>query len=138
MGSGKRKVLCPAELTLQIIGGRWKGLILWHLLFSSRRFGELRKIVSEGTITQVSKISPKILSQQLKELENDGIIVRSDHSTKKKAHVEYAMSEKGRTLQPILESIYDWGMVERERLGIKKNTGIRYPYQEGNLEVTKM
>jgi DNA-binding HxlR family transcriptional regulator len=93
---------CPVELGLHLIAGKWKSLILWKLSRQPvMRFGELRR-----AIPQVSK---KMLTQQLRELERDGIISRHVMA-EMPPHVEYALTEFGQTLRPIMEAIGRWGI----------------------------
>jgi DNA-binding HxlR family transcriptional regulator len=96
-----KKFTWPAELTLTLIGGKWKGLILHHLLTGeSKRFGELKKL-SKG-------ISAKILAKHLKELEFDGLITRIVTGTDK-PRIVYAPTERSRSLAPVLDVIQQWG-----------------------------
>lgn len=96
-----KKFTWPAELTLTLIGGKWKGLILHHLLMGeSRRFGELKKL-SQG-------ISAKILAKHLKELEYDGLITRMVTGTDR-PRILYTPTERSRSLAPVLAAIQQWG-----------------------------
>jgi DNA-binding HxlR family transcriptional regulator len=100
MRPGKKDISCLAETTLKVISGRWKLLILHELYFRSNRFGELRRALAG--------ISEKILSQELRQLESDGIIVRTlleDRPIK----VEYAVTPLGEQLKPIISAMHDWG-----------------------------
>lgn len=92
---------CPIEYTLNLIGGKWKLLILYHLMNDKiKRYGELKR--------SVVGITHKMLAQQLKELEADGLVVRNEyHQIPPK--VEYSLSERGITLLPVLGSLYKWG-----------------------------
>jgi len=88
---------CPIRYALDIIGGRWNILILWNIIrFENIRYGELKKRIPE--------VSHKVLSQQLKELENNGIINRIEYS-QIPPKVEYSLTEKGKTLIPLVELI---------------------------------
>lgn len=99
----------PAELTLSLIGGKWKGLILHHLLTGeSKRFGELKKL-SRG-------ISAKILAKHLKELEFDGLITRMVTGTDK-PRIVYAPTERSRSLAPVLAAIRQWGQDHLDAYG---------------------
>lgn len=101
-----KKFTWPAELTLNLIGGKWKGLILHHLLTGeSKRFGELKRL-SPG-------ISAKILAKHLKELEFDGLITRMVVGVDK-PRIVYAPTSRSRSLTPILSAIREWG---QEHLG---------------------
>lgn len=102
-----KKFTWPAELTLTLIGGKWKGLILNHLLTGeSKRFGELKRL-SAG-------ISAKILAKHLKELEFDGLITRMVVGTDK-PRIVYAPTLRSRSLAPVLSAIQQWG---EEHLGV--------------------
>jgi DNA-binding HxlR family transcriptional regulator len=91
---------CSIALALSIIGGKWKPLILWHLKDNVLRFGELKRTLD--TVTQ------KVLTQQLRELEADGLICRNIY-TQIPPKVEYCLTDKGRSVLPILEMISKWG-----------------------------
>lgn len=90
---------CPITATIDIIGGKWKPIIIWLLIAGTKRFGELHK--------SIPGIALKVLSRQLKELEADGIIKRKAYG-EVPPRVEYALSKKGKTLQGIMESLADW------------------------------
>jgi DNA-binding HxlR family transcriptional regulator len=91
---------CPVEATLERIGGKWKGIALYHLLDGTKRYNELKRAV--GNVTQ------RMLTKQLRELESDGLILRKVYPVVP-PHVEYSLSEKGKTLKPILLALRDWG-----------------------------
>ena len=91
---------CPVEAALERIGGKWKGIALYHLLDGTKRYNELKRAV--GNVSQC------MLTKQLRELEEDGLIVRKIFPVVP-PHVEYSLSEKGRTLKPILLALRDWG-----------------------------
>jgi len=91
---------CPFTATWNVIGGKWKGLIWWRLERGLSRFGELQR-----SIPQVTK---KMLAQQLRELERDGIVHRNVFA-EVPARVEYSLTEHGRSLAPVIESICAWG-----------------------------
>jgi len=100
---------CPVELTVDVIGGRWRTVLLAHLKEGAHRYGELRRLTPG--------ISEKMLSQRLRELEADGLISRRDRGTVP-PHVEYELTDEGRTLAPVLQALYDWGVARAERSGI--------------------
>ena len=91
---------CPVEAALELIGGKWKGVALYHLLDGTKRFSELKRDV--GTVTQ------RMLTKQLRELEADGLIIRKVYPVVP-PRVEYSLSEKGVSLKPILLALRDWG-----------------------------
>ena len=91
---------CPVEATLELIGGKYKALILWHLSENKLRFSELRKVIHGAT--------PKMLTQQLRELEAQKLIHREVFPVVP-PRVEYSMTELGRSLMPILVAMRDWG-----------------------------
>ena len=92
---------CEKELTLSIIGGKWKMLIMWHLgKEGTKRFGELKSMIPE--------ITQRMLASQLRELEDDLIVHREVYPVVP-PKVEYSLTEHGETLIPILESMYEWG-----------------------------
>ncbi len=97
---------CPAEVTLQVVGGRWKVIILWFLLEETLRFSDLQRAVAG--------ITPKMLTQQLRELERDHIVQRTvyPHVPPK---VEYSLTPLGRSLKPIVEAMHHWGLERVER-----------------------
>ena len=96
------KFKCHAniQITLNVIGGKWKPIILWHLLENKKRFSELQR--------SITGVSQKILTSQLRELESDLIIHREVYK-QIPPKVEYSITDYGKTLQPILESIGNWG-----------------------------
>ena len=91
---------CPVAATLDLIGGKYKALILWHLSEGKLRFSELRKVVKTAT--------PKMLTQQLRELETQQLIHREVFPVIP-PKVEYSLTETGRSLMPILVAMRDWG-----------------------------
>jgi DNA-binding HxlR family transcriptional regulator len=91
---------CPVEATLELIGGKYKALILWHLAEGKLRFSELKKAVSGATA--------KMLTQQLRELEAQMLIHREVFPVIP-PKVEYSLTELGKTLLPVLVSMRDWG-----------------------------
>ncbi len=91
---------CPVAATLDLIGGKYKALILWHLAEKKLRFSELRKALANAT--------PKMLTQQLRELESCKLIHREVYPVVP-PKVEYSLTETGRSLLPILVAMRDWG-----------------------------
>lgn len=91
---------CPVEATLELIGGKWKGVILYHLLERTYRFGELKKTMPG--------ITQRMLTKQLRELESDGIIHRKVYA-EVPPRVEYSLTEVGESLRDIVMLMRDWG-----------------------------
>lgn len=100
---------CPAEATLLVIGGSWKVPIVWHLAKGTLRFSALRRDV--GSVTQ------KVLTQQLRELERDGIVHRKVYAQVPPC-VEYSLTPAGKSLMPVVEAMCRWGK-SRGRCGIR-------------------
>ncbi len=92
---------CTTSLTMKYIGGKWKTVILIHLI-NKKRYSELRKMLP--------MVTERTLSLQLKELESDKLISRTVYSTKPPLKVEYELTEFGRTLIPLLKEIANWGL----------------------------
>jgi DNA-binding HxlR family transcriptional regulator len=92
---------CAVVRTVQYIGGKWKPIILIRLIDGPVRFGKLA--------VQVADVSRKILTQQLRELEHDRLIIRKEYQ-EKPPRVEYELSERGKTLIPVLKAMFDWGV----------------------------
>jgi DNA-binding HxlR family transcriptional regulator len=91
---------CAMDVTMHYIGGKWKTVVLWYLRDKTMRFSELKK--------QIPDITEKMLSLQLKSLEEDGLVKR-EVFPEVPPRVEYSMTEFGRSLRPVLESIAKWG-----------------------------
>ncbi len=91
---------CAMDVTMNFIGGKWKTVVIWYLRNKTMRFGELRK--------QIPDITEKMLSLQLKSLEEDGIINREVFA-EVPLRVEYSLTPFGKTLLPVVESIAKWG-----------------------------
>lgn len=99
---------CPVEAAIEVFGGKWKPLILWWLHQRTWRFAELRR--------QIPGITEKMLTQQLRELEKDGIVDRRIYPTVP-PKVEYSLTEYGRSLKRALREICDWGRNHMARIG---------------------
>jgi DNA-binding HxlR family transcriptional regulator len=95
---------CPVTTTLSVIGGKWKPIILWIIKDGRRRFGEIKRLIP--AITQ------KMLTQQLRELEQDGIIHREVHPVVP-PKVEYSLTNYGQSLTPVLNALAEWGEIYR-------------------------
>lgn len=96
----KKHFCCPIDATISLIGGKYKTKILWHLVDKTLRFNELQKIIQRAT--------PKMLTQQLRELERDGLVTRTVYAVVP-PKTEYALTSFGRSLYPILNSMCEWG-----------------------------
>ena len=97
---------CPVETTLMLIGNMWKVLIIRDLLTGTKRFGELKK--------SIGKVSQKVLTTQLRDMEEDGLISRKIY-TEVPPRVEYSLTELGKSLQPILNAMLQWGTEYKEK-----------------------
>jgi DNA-binding HxlR family transcriptional regulator len=91
---------CPVEATLDLIDGKWKAVIIYHLLDDTIRFNELRR--------RLSRITQRMLTRQLRELEADGLIHREIYA-EVPARVEYSLTALGRSLQPVVRTLWTWG-----------------------------
>jgi DNA-binding HxlR family transcriptional regulator len=91
---------CGLEAALDVVGGKWKPIVLWHLAPGARRFGELRRLVTG--------ISEKMLIQQLREMQRDGIVAREDFR-EIPPRVEYSLTPFGVSLQEALRPLCEWG-----------------------------
>jgi DNA-binding HxlR family transcriptional regulator len=100
---------CPVEATIDVIGGKWKPLILWWLKERTHRFAELRR--------RMPGITERMLTLQLRELEADGIVDRRVYPTVP-PRVEYSLTAYGHSLKAALEAICDWGRAHMERIGV--------------------
>lgn len=96
----KNLPICPVEITLSLIGDRWKVLIIRDLLDGTKRFGELKK--SLGTITQ------KVLTSNLRAMEESGVLTRKVYA-EVPPRVEYTLTQTGYSLKPILDAMVQWG-----------------------------
>ena len=98
---------CPVELTLRLIGGKWKALILWELMLSPvLRNGEL--------IRRLPGITSKMLVQQLRELEEDGLVTRTTFPIVP-PRVEYRLTDLGLSFRPVMEALCSWGEIWKSR-----------------------
>ncbi len=96
-----KKYPCCASLTMGVIGGKWKTVILFHLMEGTLRYSELRKCMP--TVTE------RTLSLQLQALEEDGVVQRKVFHQKPPLRVEYSLTDFGKTLIPVIQAITDWG-----------------------------
>ncbi len=91
---------CPIEHTIKMIGGKYKAIILWHLIGGTLRFSELQRLIPQSTA--------KMLTQQLRELESDNLIERKVYPVVP-PKTEYSLTDKGRSLSPIMLDLCRWG-----------------------------
>jgi DNA-binding HxlR family transcriptional regulator len=111
----KRAIInCPAAHTLRVLSGMWKVPIVWHLQSGTKRFGELRE--------EVGKITQRVLAQQLRELENDGIVSRKVYPTVP-LKVEYSLTALGKSLRPVVQMLCAWGMTHAPSPRAKSGQG---------------
>ena len=98
---------CPVETTLTLIGDKWKVLILRDLIPGTKRFGELKK--------SIGSVSQKVLTAQLRDMEENGLVYREVYA-EVPPRVEYSLTELGRSLKPILDSMWSWGEGYKKQL----------------------
>ncbi|MBB5517347.1 winged helix-turn-helix transcriptional regulator [Amphiplicatus metriothermophilus] len=96
---------CPAEITLELIAGRWKPMAIYWLLKGARRFNQLQR--------DLGGITHRTLARQLREMEADGLVVRRDYK-EIPPRVEYALTPLGRSLEPVLQAMHDWALAHPE------------------------
>ncbi len=115
----EQKENSPVEATLELIGGKYKALILWHLSGKKLRYSQLRNLLNG--------VTPKTLTQQLRELEAKSLIHREVYAVVP-PKVEYSLTELGKSLMPILDAMRDWGntylcqhQIESSRILISTN-----------------
>ena len=100
MQAAKELPACPVETTLMLIGDKWKVLILRDLMPGTKRFGELKK--------SICSVSQKVLTAQLRDMEQNGLVHREVYA-EVPPRVEYSLTELGRSLEPILDAMRNWG-----------------------------
>lgn len=99
MISCKDSYSCPVDAVMSLIGGKYKAVILWQLSKGTQRFSELNRFVSKAT--------PKMLTQQLRELERDGLVIRTVYPVVP-PKVEYNLSKLGKSIVPVLDTMCEW------------------------------
>ncbi|MDD8017123.1 MAG: helix-turn-helix domain-containing protein [Bacteroidota bacterium] len=111
---------CAMDVTMSFIGGKWKTVVLWYLRNDAKRFSELKRLIPE--------ITEKMLSVQLKQLEQDAIVERTVYP-QVPPKVEYRLTKTGKTLLPILEEIASWGLkraeTEAKKIEVPSRTKIK-------------
>ncbi|MFJ4142629.1 winged helix-turn-helix transcriptional regulator [Pseudomonas sp. NPDC089734] len=98
---------CPVTFTVDVIGGKWKSLILFHLMSGTKRFNELRRLIPE--------VTQRMLTLQLRELETDRVIHREIYR-EVPPKVEYSLTELGSTLVPLISAMREWGAVHENAI----------------------
>jgi DNA-binding HxlR family transcriptional regulator len=98
---------CPVELSVVLLGGKWKAVILARLKEQPLRYGELRR--------QISRLSDKVLTDRLAQLQEQGLIVREEAGS---AAGQYRLTRRGQSLRPLLQQLYDWGEAQATELDI--------------------
>jgi DNA-binding HxlR family transcriptional regulator len=101
----KRGCTCPADETLRLLAGRWKVPILWELFRGKRRFSELRRLLGSGC-------GQKVLTQQLREMERDGLVRRKIYA-QVPPKVEYSLTPAGKSLKPVVDAMVKWAARKR-------------------------
>jgi DNA-binding HxlR family transcriptional regulator len=102
-----RSVDCPVELSVELLRGKWKPVILARLKDQPLRYGDLRRLIP--------RLSDKVLTERLSDLQAQGLIVRESNGT---GVGFYRLTEQGQTLRPILQSLYDWGEKQATELKV--------------------
>ncbi|NOU95657.1 transcriptional regulator [Paenibacillus sp. LMG 31456] len=115
MDTKKELPLCPVETTVSLISNKWKTLILRELLSGTKRFGELRN--------GISGVSQKVLTQNLRSMEDDGIIERKAYA-EVPPRVEYFLSDLGNTLRPIIDAMAEWGLGYQAKMNDSNETDV--------------
>jgi DNA-binding HxlR family transcriptional regulator len=108
-----KEYACTFEIAMDLIGGKWKPIIIWHLgTEGTKRFSELKKLLT--------KITQKMLTQQLRELEKDNLVERKVYA-QVPPKVEYSLTDLGKSLMPILRMMCDWGEDYYEKMDVLEN-----------------
>lgn len=108
MQTTKELPACPVETTLLLIGDKWKVLILRDLMPGTKRFGELKK--------SIGSVSQKVLTAQLRDMEESGLLIRTVYA-EVPPRVEYRLTDLGRSLEPILDAMRNWGEAYKAQSG---------------------
>ena len=116
MKKRRNRFVCPVDVALSVINGKWKPMILWLLTAKRRRFSELQAAMPE--------LAHKVLSQQLRQLEADGVIRRRVQDAVP-GRSEYELTDFGRTLRPALNALASWGKAHHRAMGATYSSAIR-------------
>lgn len=106
---------CAVEAAIALIDGKWKSIILFHLLQRTLRFNEIRR--------QIPNVTQRMLTNQLRELEEDGLVVRTVYP-QVPPKVEYRLSPLGRSMEPVLLALKAWGDANIDRFGRPRDAGV--------------
>lgn len=121
----KREIRYPIELVVALLCDKWKFIILCKLRKGKKRFGELQK--------EIGNISAKVLTSELKELESSGFVKREVFSDEVPIKVEYSLTDLGESLHPVMKSMFDWGMQNKDTFAEEYNINI-----DENLKFPKL
>ena len=105
--TSKENPFCPVEITLSLITGKWKVMIIYYLLEDTKRFNQLQR--------DLNGISHRTLSKQLKEMQEDNLIIRKDYG-EIPPRVDYSLSPLGKSLNPVLSAMHEWGELYEGKL----------------------
>jgi DNA-binding HxlR family transcriptional regulator len=100
---------CAMDVAMNFIGGKWKTVVLWYLKNDKKRFAELDKLIPQMT--------ERMLSITLKQLEEDGLVLREVYTTKPQLKVEYSLTDLGKSCIPMLDEIANWGLMMSKTKG---------------------
>lgn len=120
--AGAGETCCPVEAAIDLIGGKYKALILWNLMGKTLRYSELRR--------EIARATPKMLTQQLRQLEADGLLLRKVYP-EVPPKVEYSLTDFGKSIRPVLEAMYGWGTGYLNDQGLKVNCSMK-PFDESD------
>lgn len=120
--AGPAETCCPVEATIDLIGGKYKALILWNLMGKTLRYSELRR--------EIPRATPKMLTQQLRQLEDDGLLSRKVYP-EVPPKVEYSLTDFGKSIRPVLEAMYGWGTGYLNDQGLEVNCSMK-PFEEND------
>ncbi|NLW78511.1 MAG: helix-turn-helix transcriptional regulator [Ruminococcaceae bacterium] len=116
---------CPIELALLVMGDKWKVVILRELFRTTRRFNELMR--------RLKPISQKMLAQQLRSMEEDGLVLRTQY-LEIPPRVEYTLTPFGRSLGPVLAAMGEWGIQSQEKLAHRYPSSVNAPYMKAAMD----
>ncbi len=116
MAADEKVYRCPLELSIDLIGGKWKSVILWHLRNGALRFSQLKR--------RLPGITQKMLTQQLRDLEDNGLVHRKVYPVVP-PKVEYSLTDEGYSFVPVLKSMYKWGRNYSDRFDVDIDTTLQ-------------